>query len=270
MCTRKRRWGGDVFVPLFSCCWSCFISLLSTRALCSVTLLLPINTAPCPAVTQTQFGWHRQAGAGGGEVDFGDTLNGPSFPFAGNSQRTRLAFRRAARLLACSLRFGEKLTGKKENLRLGLCSNYTWHVSGREGEQSGKLAAKEDRGEDQEWHGLEFKLYSILYSSLLCLLQAAALLLTPVFFSFSPGWLQLSRLLLSDFVLFSVSPSVSVTNSSVWMCPQTACALTNGCSLCPGCTNLSLSVTEMHRNEMFFHLQNAMSNSEYMLHSKSQ
>lgn len=55
-------------------------------------------------------------------------------------------------LLTCLLRFTKKLAGKKTNLCLRLCLNYTWHINSTERRQSRKLAAKEDRGGDQEWH----------------------------------------------------------------------------------------------------------------------
>lgn len=54
--------------------------------------------------------------------------------------------------LTCLLQFTKKLAGKKTNLCLRLCLNYTWHINSTERRQSRKLAAKEDRGGDQEWH----------------------------------------------------------------------------------------------------------------------
>lgn len=95
------------------------------------------------------------------------TLKGGGWPFAACPAR--------------SLRFRKELTEKK-NLCLRLRSNYTWHVNSREGSQSRKLAPKEDRREDQEWHRMSLN-SSLLYPLLLCLPLAAGLLL-PVVFSF--------------------------------------------------------------------------------------
>lgn len=219
-------------MQLFPCCCSHSISLLRTQASCYVTLLLSIIITQCSRcdadpVRSAQTG-RRWRGS-----DFGDTFKWPVLSLA-TLKGMKLAFRRTAR----SLRFRGKLTGTKTNLRLRLCSNYTWHVNSREGKQSRKLAAKEDRGEDQEWHGmsLNLTLSSILPCSP-CLPMAAALLPTPMvlFFSFFffffilyPDWLQLSSLLSSGSALLPVSPSVSVSDSSVRRFCQTASALTNG------------------------------------------
>lgn len=168
-------------MQLFPCCCSHSISLLRTQASCYVTLLLSIIITQCSRcdadpVRSAQTG-RRWRGS-----DFGDTFKWPVLSLA-TLKGMKLAFRRTAR----SLRFRGKLTGTKTNLRLRLCSNYTWHVNSREGKQSRKLAAKEDRGEDQEWHGmsLNLTLSSILPCSP-CLPMAAALLPTPMvlFFSF--------------------------------------------------------------------------------------
>lgn len=104
--TRKKERWIELLLP---CCWSCFLSLLSTLAFCYVALLLSIIIAHRPAVTQTQFGWHRQVDAGGKWI-WGHfkwpvlllaTLKGWSWPVA-----TQLAY---------SLRFRKKLTGKKKS-----------------------------------------------------------------------------------------------------------------------------------------------------------
>lgn len=193
-------------MQLFPCCCSHSISLLRTQASCYVTLLLSIIITQCSRcdadpVRSAQTG-RRWRGS-----DFGDTFKWPVLSLA-TLKGMKLAFRRTAR----SLRFRGKLTGTKTNLRLRLCSNYTWHVNSREGKQSRKLAAKEDRGEDQEWHGmsLNLTLSSILPCSP-CLPMAAALLPTPMvlFFSF--------------FFLFFYSLSWLATAQLapvVWLCPS--------------------------------------------------
>lgn len=126
-----------------------------------------------------------------GVVNFGDTLNGLSFLWQPSKDEVDLSPHR----FACTLRFRKKLTGKSGNLRPRLCSNYTWHANSREGKQSRKLAAKEDRGEDQEWHGmsLNFTPSSILPSS------AYHWLLAYFFFS----WLVTAQL-----------------PPAVWLCPS--------------------------------------------------
>jgi len=144
------------------------------------------------AVMDTKLCLYREADAGG-EVNFGDTLNGLSFSWQLSKE---LGWPFTA-VLACSLLFIKKLTGKKKGC-LRLCSNYTWHVNSQERRQSRKLVAKEDRREDQEWQrrSLNFSLYPL---SLLALLSTGGCPTSPSFYLFfPPGRQQLSQLLLSD------------------------------------------------------------------------
>lgn len=152
-------------------------------------------------------------------------------------------------LLTCLLRFTKKLAGKKTNLCLRLCLNYTWHINSTERRQSRKLAAKEDRGGDQEWHRMSSN--SSFYPLYIPALLTTGCCPTSPCSIFSPGWLQLSQRLLSDAVLLSVRPSLFVKGCHVWIFCSTASAFTNGCSLCSGYTNLSPSVSFLHTNEMF-------------------
>lgn len=152
-------------------------------------------------------------------------------------------------LLTCLLRFTKKLAGKKTNLCLRLCLNYTWHINSTERRQSRKLAAKEDRGGDQEWHRMSSN--SSFYPLYIPALLTTGCCPTSPCSIFSPGWLQLSQRLLSDAVLLSVRPSLFVKGCRVWIFCSTASAFTNGCSLCSGYTNLSPSVSFLHTNEMF-------------------
>lgn len=144
-------------------------------------------------------------------------------------------------LLTCLLRFTKKLAGKKTNLCLRLCLNYTWHINSTERRQSRKLAAKEDRGGDQEWHRMSSN--SSFYPLYIPALLTTGCCPTSPCSIFSPGWLQLSQRLLSDAVLLSVRPSLFVKGCRVWIFCSTASAFTNGCSLCSGYTNLSPSVS---------------------------
>lgn len=134
-------------------------------------------------------------------------------PFTGNSQRMRLAAHSLARSdLGNSQKGGKgrrRRRKEKKNLRLRLCSNYTWHVNGGEGRQSRKLAAKEDRGEDQEWLGmsLNFTSSSVLPCSAyhwLCPTSHAFILF--LYFFFRPPPAQPQSLTLSVHVLLSVDP----------------------------------------------------------------
>lgn len=161
VCTRQRGWWICATISMLLIMF--YIPFKHPGVLLYHTITFDQHNS-LPAVTQTHFGRYRQADAGGGS-EFGGrfkwpvlslaTLKGWGWPFAAPP--------------AHSLRFRKQLTGKKKNLRLRLCSNYTWHVNSREGKQSRKLAAKEDRGEDQEWHGmsLNFTLYPLFLPALL-------------------------------------------------------------------------------------------------------
>ena len=193
-------------MQLFPCHCSHSISLLRTQASCYVTLLLSIIATQCSRCDADPV-WSAQTGRRWRGSDFGDTFKWPVLSLA-TLKGMKLAFHRTAR----SLRFRGKLTGTKTNLRLRLCSNYTWHVNSREGKQSRKLAAKEDRGEDQEWHGMSLNL--TLSSILPCSLHspmAAALLPTPMVLFF-----------LFIYFFFNSLSWLATTQHTpvVWLCPS--------------------------------------------------
>lgn len=129
--------------------------------------------------------------------EFRGTLNGLSFLWQLSKDELGLSPLRPLALPNSE----RKLTGKmKRNLCLRLCSNYTWHVNGREGRQSRKLAAKEDKGEDQEWHrmSLNFTLSFIFPCSAYC-------------------WL-LPYFSLLDFFFLFLAPAQPAP--AVWLCPS--------------------------------------------------
>lgn len=157
-------------------------------------------------------------------------------------------------LLTCLLRFTKKLAGKKTNLCLRLCLNYTWHINSTERRQSRKLAAKEDSGGDQEWHRMSSN--SSFYPLYIPALLTTGCCPTSPCSIFSPGWLQLSQCLLSDAVLLSVRPSAVFE----YFVPLPLYSQMDALAI-QICLPVWVFCTQMR---CFFLFQNAMSNFEYM------